>query len=123
MRFTVRGKIVPAVRMTQKSKCVNGQAQRYLVYKDAIGYRAKEANCVCIADPERVSLHIFAYAYKRKWDLSNVIKAVEDACNHICWDDDRQIVSINALVMEVASADVERLEIIYHPFGDWSWHE
>lgn len=97
--FTVIGKIVPAVRMTQRSKYVSTQAQRYLAYKDRIGWTAKEAGAAIWEGP--IALTVTAWARDRKWDASNVLKAVEDSLNGICWVDDKQIVEARIRVCEL----------------------
>jgi len=49
-------------------------------------------------------------------DLSNMIKAIEDAGNGFLWDDDRQIDRINAEIVAWGPAVRGRIEIEIEPF-------
>jgi crossover junction endodeoxyribonuclease RusA len=114
--FTVQAKIVPAVRMTQRGKFFSRQAGRYLAYKDEIGYRAKEAGAFVMRGP--LTLDVTAYAHRRKWDASNVLKGVEDALNKICWDDDWQIVDAHIRVEDCSDRSVDVLDVTVTPIAE-----
>lgn len=45
----------------------------------------------------------------RRGDLSNFIKAIEDAFNRVVWEDDRDVTSVRAVLLEPALRD-DRLE-------------
>lgn len=51
MRFIIKGKIKPAVRMTQRSKWVDEDAQEYLSCKVAIGRQLREQMLALDAAP------------------------------------------------------------------------
>lgn len=117
-RFTIPGKPVPAVRMTQKSKWANPQAQRYLQYKDAVGWAAKTAIQEPIEGPVGVDIEIYLKdRLKRRWDIDNVAKAILDGCNRICFHDDKQVTSLEVRVYTAArhplldSDPTERVEV------------
>lgn len=106
IRFEVPGSPVGAVRMTQRSKW-KPPAQRYLAYREAVGWAAR---AVCSEPlPGAVSIHITIFVVGdpmqrsvRRWDLSNVLKAVEDGCNGICYADDFQVCSESASIVDCA---------------------
>lgn len=87
--FTVPGRPVPAVRMTQRGKYVKLAARRYLTYKETVGWIAKRE--VNQPTKEAVTINIRAYMYGRVADVDNLAKAIMDGCNKIVWDDDRQV--------------------------------
>src|SRR5690606_23694031 len=102
-RFTVPGKPVPAVRMTRKSMFTNPKAQRYLAYKDTVGWAAKEAVREPIDGPVGVDIEIYLKdRFKRRWDIDNVAKAILDGCNAICYHDDKQVASLEVRVYTAA---------------------
>jgi len=106
-RFAVAAKIVPAVRMTRRSKFVNPQAARYLAYKELIGWTARQRGAEIMHGP--IALSVTAFAFRRKFDATNVLKGVEDALNGVCWEDDKAIVDASIRVFGCESADVETL--------------
>lgn len=93
--LTIPGRPVPCVRMTQRGKFVKPQAQRYLAYKESVGWIAKVSGAKIITGPVEVRM-IFFFANNKLPDLDNLIKAILDALNGICWIDDRQVVEITA---------------------------
>ena len=95
IEFTVPGRPVPAVRMTRRSKWVDPQAQRYLDYKEFIGWLAKRHFSKVFTGP--IKLCVEAYIDGgRPGDLDNIVKSVQDGLNGIAWKDDRQVVEIHA---------------------------
>lgn len=109
--FQIPGKPQPAVRMTQKSKFKNVYAQRYLVYKQLVGTIAKEAmHKANIWEPLEGNIFISINIHlmkpdKRRWDIDNVVKSILDGCNHIAWQDDKQVIGITAIVLPQESEE------------------
>lgn len=94
-KLTVPGRPVPAVRMTQRSKYKSEQAMRYLDYKNTVGWVALAAGVKVIKGPVKLTT-IFYFANKKLPDLDNLIKAISDGLNGLAWEDDRQVVRIEA---------------------------
>jgi crossover junction endodeoxyribonuclease RusA len=87
---TIEGRPVPAVRMTQRSKWANPQAQRYLAWKQKVGWTAKEWG----AEPAegRLQVRLWFYLSKRgRADIDNLAKGIMDGLNGICFHDDTQV--------------------------------
>ena len=100
--YTIRGKIKPYVRMTQRSKWTDPQAREYLASKMAIGLQLKgqltrNGNGMF---PRRTPLaaHITIWepgGFHNK-DLDNQVKAILDSAQGIVFHDDRWIDCITA---------------------------
>lgn len=113
MKITIPGRPVPAVRMTQRSKYKSKQAQRYLNYKDNIGWTAKNAG---IRTPIETNVHVMATAVlhlgTRDMDVDNIGKSVLDGLNGVAWIDDRQVTKLTVEKMFLPrEGGVERMEI------------
>jgi len=87
--FSVVGRIVPAVRMTQASKYRDKAAQESLAYREQVGWAARIAGAEIVEGP--VAISVLAFAFERRWDASNVLKLAEDALNGVCYADDKQV--------------------------------
>lgn len=106
--LTIPGKPVPHVRMTRGQvqamrggANVNRQAQRYLAYKEVIGWEWKIQMAGVQPIEGDVRIHVAVHLVKpqsRRWDVSNVLKAVEDALNGLAYADDKQIVDARITV-------------------------
>ena len=100
--FTIKGKIKPCVRMTQKSKHY-GQAQEYLVSQAAIGLQLKVQAALHGWEilPARTPLSVsLVFTFPGGWhqaDIDNQIKSVLDAANDIVWKDDRWVDALTAI--------------------------
>lgn len=105
MNFLITGKIKPYVRMTQRSKFADPQAQEYLASRDAIRVQLKQQmiglsglNSTAMlprSAPLRLDVH-FQLPLPHSCDLDNLIKAVCDAMNGVVFLDDRWIDEIHA---------------------------
>jgi len=101
--FTIRGKIKPYVRMTQRSKWVRGsQAQEYLASKTAIGMQLKnqKRHNGDGMFPRQTPLAAYITIWEPRGfhnkDLDNQIKAILDSAQGIVFPDDRWIDRITA---------------------------
>lgn len=96
--FTVPGRPVPAARMTQAQvkrlrsgkPLTNPQIERYLAWKDAVGWAAKQHGAFLMEG--RLSLRVWLYLRTRgNADLSNWLKGLEDGMQKVCFRNDNQI--------------------------------
>lgn len=102
---------MPAVRMTQRSKFKNKQAQRYLAYKEQIGWEAKAAGVRLSHGPFQVSAKLFIDCSKPDMDVDNLGKAIMDGMNGIAWHDDRQVIRLEVEKEYVTKASDEKAVI------------
>ena len=96
--------------MTTRGKWVKKQAQRYLAYKDYVGYHARQV----IPEPLRGSVRVVIDVYLAgghipDWD--NCGKSVCDSLNGIAWVDDRQVVDGRVRLRET-TPEKERVEVV-----------
>lgn len=115
MKLTIPGRPVPAVRMTQRSKYKSKQAQRYLDYKQTIGWTAKSSGC---NEPQagkmQVNAKFFIRLQGREMDIDNLAKSLLDGLNGIAWYDDMQV---SRLILEkeyVGTKQEEHAEVEIH---------
>lgn len=98
--FTIRGPVVPYVRMTRRGKFVKASAKRYLASQESMQWQfvAEMDRNGWEKFPAGQPLHVtIAVRYiDRRSDLDNVVKAILDAANGIVWEDDRWVDSISA---------------------------
>lgn len=118
IKFVVPGRAVPYKRMTQKSKFVNTDAQRYLAYKQYVKVHAKiamnQAGATMITKGRPIEFGCKVYLKGGlDADLSNYIKGIEDALNKLVYEDDRWIVRYIGMPEKVFVSDKneERVEI------------
>ena len=109
--FTVPGLPAPAVRMTQRGKFAKDHPKRaamdrYLAFKDEIGYRANLAGAEPKTGPVRIMVYVWlANPNTRRWDVSNVLKACEDGLNKIAYRDDKQVMQAEITVRPSLTSD------------------
>ena len=110
IEFTVPGRAVPAVRMTQRSKYTR-RAKRYLAYKNQVGWIARQH---FKGKPTKapVAVEVKIYLHRGvQGDVDNYFKSIADSLNKIIYKDDRQIKMIKASKIECISEDDERVEV------------
>ena len=108
--FTVPGRAVPAVRMTQRSKFTK-QSKRYLSYKAQVGYIARSKyNKKPVKGDVRVEVNIYLRGGVQG-DIDNYFKAITDSLNDIVYEDDRQVKEMQARKIDCESKDEERVEV------------
>lgn len=111
-KIIIPGRPVPAVRMTQRGKYINQQAQRYLDYKSQVGWAGKTAIKKPIPKGRYASVTMQFYICGGQTpDIDNLIKAILDGLNGIAWEDDKQVVGVHAARFSAASKDGEYAEI------------
>mgnify|MGYP001946860403 CR=1 FL=1 len=89
-RFTVPGRPVPAARMTRRGKFVSKQAQRYLAYKEKVGWIARQNRVKRMDGP--VAVEVYVYLHRgRQGDADNYGKSITDSLNGIAYHDDVQV--------------------------------
>lgn len=112
MQLVIPGRPVPAVRMTQRGKYIKPQAQRYLVYKDMVGWQGRSKIKTPLPKSTNASVSIQFYIHKGQTpDIDNLIKSILDGLNGIAWQDDKQVVKVIAERLSAGSKDCERAEV------------
>lgn len=112
MKLIIPGRPVPAVRMTQRGKFVKPQAQRYLNYKQSVGWLAKGVFDGPIPKGVNASVEmVFALCGGQTPDLDNLIKSILDGLNKIAWEDDKQVVEVRAIRQKAIDKQSEFAEI------------
>jgi Holliday junction resolvase RusA-like endonuclease len=112
VEFEIKVKPMGAVRMTQKGKWKDENAQRYLDYKKLLGYEAKKHFKTPLLQPIVITVDFFYKLPKRtskancklaaegkyrpvvKPDIDNAAKGVMDSLNKIAYTDDNQVVGL-----------------------------
>ncbi len=115
IKVIIPGRPVPYVRMTKRGKFVKQNAQRYLNYKEYIGFVSKGK--IKRVSEKKIEIGVKVYLYGkttefgRDGDADNYLKAAMDGLNKIAYKDDRQV--IKAIVEKIAcDKKEERMEIV-----------
>lgn len=109
IRFRVDGTPVPKAR----ARVVNGHSftpKRTADAEKVIALTARVAGVQCRKGPVALRCWFF-FADKRRRDLDNCVKTVQDALNGIAWDDDSQIVWLEAAKYQVKVLPYTMVEI------------
>ena len=108
--FTVPGRAVPAVRMTQRSKFTK-QSKRYLAYKNQVAWMARSKyKKKPVSSDVKVEVDIYLMGGVQG-DIDNYFKAITDSLNEIIYKDDRQVKEMKARKIDCKSKDEERVEV------------
>jgi Holliday junction resolvase RusA-like endonuclease len=90
--FTIPGRPIPAARMTRRGKWVKRQAQKYLAFKEQVGWEArKHFKGEPWQGPVGVELRFYLKVIRSVGDGDNYLKAVLDGMNGIVYEDDGQV--------------------------------
>ena len=101
--FTIPGPPVPkgrpvVVRNKKTGKIHGITPKRTRAYESAasliIASAARTQRWACTREPVEVEIRI--YRHQLRGDLDNFVKALEDSANGILWEDDSQVVRIDA---------------------------
>ena len=91
-QFTIRGHVVPYVRMTRRGKYVDERAQRYLAWQEQARWqiRSQMAAEGWPMVPERTPFGVRLWIMPRRHnaDLDNIAKALIDAAQSVVFDND-----------------------------------
>jgi len=88
------GRQIQAAARSRRPNAQQNRILRYLAFKDSVGYAYKEQHAgePRFAGPVRITVTVYlVQPDKRRWDVSNVLKAAEDGLNEIAYQDDRQV--------------------------------
>jgi len=99
-------------RMTYRSKWVDPKAQQYLAWKEKVGWLLKQQKIKQLTGILKMSckfyLHIGQY---NRVDLSNLIKAIEDACQGFLYENDKQIKELYGKMIPIKKDKQEKIEL------------
>lgn len=126
--FTIPGRPVPAVRMTQKGKFTSRRAHRYLAYKDAVGWAFRNAYPGYGKPRDDLRFHVNVTVFVSKpeshsWDVDNVAKTVLDGLNNVVWKDDKQVDHLQISVGKAANKPAECVRVSLAGFPEGNYHE
>ncbi len=91
--FTIPGRPIPAARMTRRGKWVKRQAQKYLAFKEQVGWEArKHFKGAPWQGQVGIELRFYLKVNRSRGDGDNLFKAILDGMNGIAFEDDSQVV-------------------------------
>lgn len=112
IKLLIPGRPVPAVRMTQRGKYIKSQAQRYLEYKQMVGWAGRVAINRPLPKGHKASVTMrFFLCGGQTPDIDNLIKSILDGLNGIAWEDDKQVIEVKAQRGTVRTKQFECAEI------------
>src|SRR5690625_2757815 len=111
--FSIPGRAIPAVRMTQRSKYTR-QAKRYLAYKNQIAWIARSNyRQKPVSSDVGISLDIYLKG-GNQGDINNYFKSISDSLNKIIYIDDRQVKEMHARKLDCECESEERVEVVVY---------
>ncbi|MEW6096233.1 MAG: RusA family crossover junction endodeoxyribonuclease [bacterium] len=127
MQIIINIEPCPYVRMTQRGKYVKWNAQKYLGWKVHFGYLLRQYLIQTKYQGEfysnllKMSGEIYLPIGKyNRVDLSNLVKAIEDACQGILYKNDKQIKSYGSWDMIPISKDeMPKIILEVESIPDW----
>lgn len=124
MRFVIEGEPVgkERARVFSKANASGTVVTRAVTPEKTRAYEAKVKTIAKIAvnqnrwawskdDVFTIIVRVFTTHRKRHPDLSNVVKALEDACNSILWGDDRDVLDMGAVLRQDAARPRVEMEV------------
>src|SRR5690606_4785358 len=117
--FTVPGRAIPAVRMTQRSKFTK-QSKRYLAYKNQVAWMARSKyKKKPVSSDVKVEADIYLMGGVQG-DIDNYFKAITHSLNEIIYKDDRLVKEMKAWKLDCRRTDEMRVEVtVYRLCGEY----
>ena len=101
INFTIPGRPIPAARMTRRGKWVKRQAQKYLAFKEQVGWEArKHFKGEPWQGPVGIELRFYLKVNRSRGDGDNLFKAILDGMNGIAFEDDSQVVEGHFYILD-----------------------
>jgi len=99
--FTIPGRPIPAARMTRRGKWVKRQAQKYLAFKEQVGWEArKHFKGEPWQGPVGIELRFYLKVNRSRGDGDNLQKAIFDGLNKVIFEDDIQVVEGHFYILD-----------------------
>ena len=108
--FTVQGRAIPTVRMTQKSKW-GAREQKYLAYKEEVGWSAKRAKVKPFEGKVAITIDVYIKG-GNVGDWDNYGKSICDGLSLIAYKDDRQVKDGRVRIHSVDTQQEERVDVV-----------
>jgi len=122
IEFIVKGSLVPKPRMTQRDKWAKRPiVERWFVYKDLVAMSYRRAGGGMFVRPVGIEYDFFILS-RKKMDLDNLVKGINDALNGLAWLDDniKWVRSLNAMIHFVNPEEQELARIKITPLNSGS---
>src|SRR5690625_4891740 len=108
--FTVPGRAIPAVRMTQRTK-IYGRAKRYMAYKNKVSW-TERAEFKGEQTYKIVGIELNVYLNGgNQGDIDNYFKFIADAFNKVVYQDDREV---KEMIGRKIEDENERVEVLVY---------
>lgn len=100
IRFTIPGRPIPAARMTRRGKWIKRQAQKYLAFKEQVGWEARKYFREPWQGPIGIELRFYLKVNRSRGDGDNYMKAILDGMNGVVYLDDSQVVEGHYYILD-----------------------